>query len=133
MPFRQGRKGSGVKTLKLSPYGSDLFGLDVDLEEAFLGIPSILWDICLSVRWEAAVRLSGEPDWLYLVMVAGPRNTSTAIGMRIRHRRLDLLSGRESLTLVPMDDQGAFLPSGEDRMSLVLKEVDAPYWEGHRT
>lgn len=129
--FKSGFKGKVKSTYILSPSGSSLFGLEIYNGELYLGVPSILWDDFMNLRWYLVNYINDIPG-LFLVFDMGvePKNKPVAIRIHLRTERIKILKKFRKINLIKINEHGeADLKNKNSTFKLPIKPVKGLDWE----
>ena len=129
--FKKGFKGSVKSTYILSPSGSSLFGLEIYNDELFLGVPSILWDDFMNLKWYLVNYINDVPG-IFLVFDMGiePKNKPVAIRVHLRTERVNILKKFRKINFIKINDKGeADLRTKHSSFKLPIKAVSGLDWE----
>lgn len=129
--FKKNFKGDLKSTYILSPSGSSLFGLEVYQGELYLGVPEILWNDFMNIRWYLVNYFKDVPG-LFLVFDMGvkPNNRPVAIRVHTRTARVKVASKFKKINFVKINKEGvANLNQKHSMFTLPIKEVKDLDWE----
>ena len=129
--FKSRFKGRVKSTYILSPSGSSLFGLDIYEGELYLGVPSILWDDFMNLRWYLVNYIADTPG-LFLVFDMGikPKNKPVAIRVHLRKERVKALSKFRKINFIKINEAGeADFNDKNSSFKLPIKQVKGLDWE----
>lgn len=129
--FKPAFKGKVKHTYILDPAASSTFGFDIFYGRPFLGVPDMLFDLFMSMRWYVCNTVENQPG-LFLVYDMGvpPNNHAVGIRIHLRSARARALEQFSSLTLIRMRQDGsAYHESIENAFDLPVKKVNGLLWE----
>lgn len=129
--FKSSFKGKVSHTYVLDPSASSMFGFDIFYGRPFLGVPDLIFDLFMSMRWYVCNTIQGQPG-LFLVYDMGvpPNNHAVALRIHLRSARARALEQFSNITLIRMRQDGsAFHESLENAFDLPVKSVSGLLWE----
>jgi hypothetical protein len=129
--FKTNFKGAVKSTYILSPAGSSLFGLEIYNEELYIGVPSMLWDDFMNLRWYLVNYIKGVPG-IFMVFDMGvkPKNKPVAIRIHLRTERVLILDKFRKINIIKIDNKGvADFKNKHSTFKLPLKSVKGLDWE----
>lgn len=132
--FKKFFKGKVKSTYILSPSGSSLFGIDIYEDKLFLGVPDIIWDDFLNMRWYMCNFIKNTPG-LFLVFDMGiePNNRPVAIRIHTRSGYSEIFAKFKKIKFVKIDKHGiADLSGRHTSFTLRIKETDLLSWENFK-
>lgn len=129
--YKNNFKGAVKSTYILSPSGSDLFGLEIYNDELYLGVPDILWEDFMNLKWYLVNYIKNVPG-LFLVFDMGiePKNKPVAIRIHLRTERVKILSKFRKINFIKINNKGeADLKNKHSSFKLPIRSVAGLDWE----
>lgn len=129
--FKTGFKGAVQSTYILSPSGSDLFGLEIYEGNLYLGVPDMLWNDFMNIRWYLANYINDVPGLFFVFdMGISPKNKNAAIRIHLRTERVSVLKKFRKINIIKIDKNGiADMENKNSSFKLPLKSVKGLDWE----
>lgn len=129
--FQPGFKGTAKKTYIISPYATEMFGLDILDREPVLGVPEKFYRNFMNIPWEYAAWIRGAAGIFFITSI-GTKTAHERVGFRLSVRkRRSLAIGRfRELRLVELNKAGEITQSAmNSSFTVPLKEISRLEWE----
>lgn len=100
------------KTFILSTVMSACFGIEIEGDRAFIGVPKVLFDSLFSSRIDSICTIKNQAG-IFIILTVGPLQEIAAIRIFCTKKRAELVSKCDQALVMAIDESGQALPASE--------------------